>query len=49
MEQQVDEINKIIHIKCTTAEKIKFLEETKSYPLYDYTFNFLIDDKNMEV
>lgn len=42
MEQQVDEINKIIHIKCTEEEKKKFMEEIASYPLYGYEFNFLI-------
>lgn len=44
MEQQVDEMNKIIHIKCTEEEKRKILLETASY-LYDYEFNFIIEDK----
>lgn len=41
MEQQTDEINKIIHIKCTEQEKQKVIAELSSY-LYDYQFNFII-------
>ncbi len=41
MEQQTDEINKIIHIKCTEQEKQKVIAELYSY-LYDYQFNFII-------
>ena len=48
MEQQVDELNKIIHVKCTLEEKRKLLEEIASYPLYDYTFNFLIEEKTTD-
>jgi hypothetical protein len=45
VEQQIDEVNKIIHIKCTEEEKRKFLDEITYYPLYDYNFNFLIIEK----
>lgn len=48
MEQELDECNKIIHIKCTEEEKEKIISELSQY-LYDYQFNFLIideDDKN---
>jgi hypothetical protein len=47
MEQEIDEMNKIIHIKCTEEEK-KIVLELKPY-LYDYVFNFIIigaNDKN---
>ena len=43
MEQEIDEGNKIIHIKCTTEEKEKIVLELTPY-LYDYQFNFLIID-----
>lgn len=43
MEQQTDEMNKIIHIKCTEEEKCKIISELSSY-LYDYQFNFIIED-----
>lgn len=43
MEQEIDEINKIIHIKCTEEEKQKIINETSPY-LYDYVFNFIIED-----
>ncbi len=43
MEQEIDEGNKIIHIRCTTAEKEKIVAELTPY-LYDYQFNFLIID-----
>lgn len=46
MEQCTDEINKIIHIKCTEEEKKKFLLEAAAYTLYDYQFNFIIDEEN---
>ncbi len=42
MEQEIDEINKIIHVKCTEEEKRKIVSELSSY-LYDYQFNFLIE------
>lgn len=48
MEQELDEGNKIIHIKCTEEEKEKIISELSQY-LYDYQFNFLITgekDKN---
>jgi len=41
MEQETDEINKIIHIKCTEEEKNKVILELSPY-LYDYKFNFII-------
>ncbi len=44
MEQQTDEINKIIHIKCTEREKQKVIAELSSY-LYDYQFNFIIEEE----
>lgn len=44
MEQQTDEINKIIHIKCTEEEKQRLIEELSTY-LYDYQFNFIIEDE----
>lgn len=47
MEQEIDEVNKIIHIKCTTAEKEKIVAELTPY-LYDYQFNFLIMDDEKE-
>lgn len=40
MEQEIDEINKIIHIKCTEEEKEKLIEELSPY-LYDYVLNFI--------
>jgi hypothetical protein len=43
MEQETDEINKIIHVKCTEDEKRKIIEELSPY-LYDYQFNFIIVD-----
>ena len=43
MEQELDEGNKIIHIKCTEEEKEKIISELSQY-LYDYQFNFLITD-----
>ncbi len=45
MEQEIDEMNKIIHVKCTEAEKQKHLEEIAPYDLYDYQFNFIIVDE----
>jgi hypothetical protein len=44
MEQEIDEMNKIIHIKCTEEEKKKILLESTPY-LYDYEFNFIIVDQ----
>ena len=40
MDQQIDEINKIIHIKCTKEEREKIIAELSPY-LYDYQFNFI--------
>ncbi len=47
MEQEIDEMNKIIHIKCTEEEKNKILLESTPY-LYDYEFNFIIVDQNKQ-
>ena len=44
MEQEIDEMNKIILIKCTEEEKKKILIESAPY-LYDYEFNFIIVDQ----
>ncbi len=44
MEQEIDEGNKIIHIKCTEQERDKILEELTPY-LYDYQFHFIIIDE----
>ena len=44
MEQEIDEINKIIHIKCTEEEKQKLMVELSSYQLYDYQLNFIIEE-----
>lgn len=44
MDQQIDEMNKIIHIKCTEEEKRKIILETAAY-LYDYQINFIIEEK----
>ena len=45
MEQEIDEMNKIIHIKCTDKEKEKLILELSPY-LYDYVLNFIpIDEK----
>ncbi len=41
MEQEIDEGNKIIHIKCTKKERDKILAELTPY-LYDYQFHFII-------
>lgn len=46
MEQVIDEMNKIIYIKCTEEEKRKLLLESDSYSLYDYEFSFLIEEKS---
>lgn len=43
MEQEIEEVNKIIHIKCTEEEKNKIIAELSPY-LYDYEFNFIIED-----
>lgn len=45
MEQEIDEMNKIIHIKCTEEEKKKILAELTPY-LYDYTFHFIDIDES---
>lgn len=47
MEQEIDEGNKIIHIKCTIEEKEKIVSELSKY-LYDYQFNFLITDETQD-
>lgn len=44
MEHQVDEINKIIYIKCTEEEKRKIITESTPYSLYGYEFNFIIEE-----
>lgn len=44
MEQELDEINKIIHVKCTEEEKQKIISDLSQY-LYDYQFNFLINEE----
>ena len=44
MEQEIDEMNKIIHIICTEEEKRKIILETAAY-LYDYEINFIIENK----
>ncbi|MDD3172450.1 MAG: hypothetical protein PHF63_02065 [Herbinix sp.] len=48
MEQCTDEVNKIIHIKCTEEEKRKFILESSSYMLYDYIFNFIIEEETSD-
>lgn len=45
MEQQIDEINKIIHVKCTEEERKKLILESTPY-LYDYEYNFIIEESN---
>lgn len=45
MEQEIDEGNKIIHIKCTEEEKSKIITELTPY-LYDYQFNFIISENS---
>ncbi len=47
MEQEIDEINKIIHLKCTEEEREKVLAELSAY-LYDYQFNFIIEETKTE-
>ncbi len=42
MEQEIDEINKIIHLKCTEEEREKVLAELSAY-LYDYQFHFIVE------
>lgn len=44
MEQEIDEGNKTIHVKCTKEEKEKIISELSAY-LYDYQFNFIIEDE----
>lgn len=48
MEQCIDEMNKIIYIKCTEEEKIKIQNEYASYQLYDYIINFIVIDETMD-
>jgi hypothetical protein len=45
MEQQIDEMNKIIYVKCTEEEKRKIILESSPY-LYDYEFSFIIEEKS---
>ena len=49
MEQEIDEGNKIIHIKCSEDERDKIVSELSSY-LFDYQFHFIIvdEDKNSQ-
>ena len=47
MEQCTDEINKIIHVKCTEEEKRKILSELSGY-MYDYQFNFIIVEETTD-
>jgi hypothetical protein len=47
MEQEIDEINKIIHLKCTQEEREKVLAELSAY-LYDYQFNFIIEEASAD-
>jgi hypothetical protein len=47
MEQEIDEVNKIIHIKCTEKEKQKLILETAPY-LYDYQLNFILLEDNTD-
>jgi hypothetical protein len=47
MEQEIDEGNKIIHIRCTEKERDKILLELTPY-LYDYQFHFIITEKEVE-
>jgi len=49
MEQEIDEGNKIIHIKCSEDERDKIISELSSY-LFDYQFHFIIvdEDKNSQ-
>ena len=47
MEQEIDEGNKIIHIKCTEKERDQILLELTPY-LYDYQFHFIIIGEEME-
>jgi len=45
MQQEIDDYNKIIHIKCTEEEKNKFIKELTPY-LYDYVLNFIPIEEN---
>lgn len=47
MEQEIDEVNKIIHVKCTKEEKKRMITELSAY-LYDYQFNFLIEEASTQ-
>jgi hypothetical protein len=44
VEQEIEEVNKIIHIKCTEKEKERIISELTMY-LYDYTFHFIIEEE----
>jgi hypothetical protein len=44
MTEEIDEVNKIIHIKCSEEEKQRLLSEMAPYSLYDYQFDFIITD-----
>lgn len=43
MDYEFEEVNKIIHIKCTEEEKEKIITELSQY-LYDYKFSFIIEE-----
>lgn len=45
MEQEIDEVNKIIHIKCTEEERERIIKELTPY-LYDYIFHFIDIDES---
>ena len=47
MEQEIDEGNKIIHVKCTAKERDQLLAELTPY-LYDYQFHFIIMDEKQD-
>lgn len=45
MEQVIDEMNKVIYVKCTEDEKSKIILEYAAYQMYDYEFFFIIEDE----
>lgn len=47
MEQEIDEGNKIIHIKCTEEERDRIISELSAY-LYDYQFHFIIIEEDKQ-
>ncbi|MDF2485246.1 MAG: hypothetical protein K0R46_1414 [Herbinix sp.] len=47
MEQEIDEGNKLIHIKCTEKEKEKMIAELSAY-LYDYQFHFILVEEGKQ-